>query len=324
MRIRHGWLVVMLAVSAVSACKKEGSESAAGAGAADKALSSDPVVAAGDDLSLLPSDSELVLGINVAQIQDSALWKQVAKAAMDNAMAQSNIGAVKEKCGFDPAASIKSVTVGMKGFAAQKPDGVIVIHGLDKAQSLACIDKMKTEIASNGTEITRDGDVTLAKSKEGETVAFQFVNSGTLIMVVGDKANAAGVKAVLSGGSKLKDSPAFVEMYSKVKTSDSLWFLLNGSVLAKAPGLETKPKGFAGSLNATDGLTLDARIKFESADVATKQAADLKTKSQMAVAMVDKIDFSSEGDTVKAAIVISNQKLQALVAQFGAMFGMHK
>jgi len=83
-----------------------------------------------------------------------------------------------------------------------------------------------------------------------------------------------------------------------------------------------KPKGVFGSLNVTDGLSLDTKIQVETADAATAVAADLKQKSQMAATMVDKLDVTSEGDLVKVSVVLSNQKLQALIAQFGAMFGL--
>ena len=88
---------VLIAVVALGlgagACKKK--EEAAKGGAADKmtekggevtkAAPSGGVIAGADDLSLLPADSEIVMGLNFAQLQQSALWKQFAPKLMEKA-----------------------------------------------------------------------------------------------------------------------------------------------------------------------------------------------------------------------------------------------
>src|SRR5882757_8033673 len=90
-RIRHGSPVVVavvvfgLALALFGACKKDdkksdpatGDKAGQKSGDVEKPMSGVAAMAMGaEDLSLLPLDSELVLGINVAQVQQSALWKQ--------------------------------------------------------------------------------------------------------------------------------------------------------------------------------------------------------------------------------------------------------
>ena len=94
-------------------------------------------VVAGDDLSLLPADSEMVLGLNFAQLQQSALWKQFAPKLMDKM--SKGLNDFKAACGFDPMEAVKSVTMGLKGVGNDQPDGAVVVHGLDKAKSMACL-----------------------------------------------------------------------------------------------------------------------------------------------------------------------------------------
>jgi hypothetical protein len=320
LRIHHGWLVAMLAVSALSlvtGCKKDEKSSATGVNAEKSGDSA----GAADDLSLLPVDSEVVVGINVAQIVQSPLYKQFVEPAR----AKRKLGAFDElmaKCGYDPTASLKTVSLGLKGFDAGAPDGVAVFRGVEKAKSLACLDKMKEEMAKEGAEVSKDGDVTLIKGKNGETTAVSFINDTTAIMVVGKNANAAGVKSVMAGDSALKSSPTFVAMHSKVKTGDSIWFLLNGKVLDKAAMIGARPKALFGSINATDGITVDTKMQLETAEAAAQMATSLKDKAQMGAAYVDKLDFGNDGDLVTISVVVSNQKLQALVTQFGAFLGL--
>src|SRR6185312_107351 len=180
-RIRSGWLAAIAAVGLVTgACKKNDDKTAhTGSGATtttttttsgDKAT---PVAVAGaDDLSLLPVDSEMVMGLNFAQLQTSALWKQFSPKLMEKAA--TGLAEFKVACGFDPLEAVKSVSMGLKGLGGAQPDGVIVVHGPEKAKVMACVGKAKEEAAKKGTDITVDGDVFIVKDKSGQPSAFTF------------------------------------------------------------------------------------------------------------------------------------------------------
>jgi hypothetical protein len=327
--IRRGWHVVALGLvlALAAACSKDEKKSAnpgdKTAEKGDKPGVASSGGAAVDDLTLLPLDSELVLGINFAQVQQSALWKQFVEPKLMSGEAQAKLAEFKAKCDFDPMASFKTVSVGLKGLGGTKPDGVIVAHGIDKAKALACFDKMKPEIEKENGQITKDGDVILGKGKNGDDFAMMFVNDNTGVMALGSQANAAGVKAAAAGTSTLKSSPQFVDMYGKVKTSDSLWFLLNGNskVFEKVAAMGIKPKAVFGSLNVTDGLSLDVRMRMESPDAASQLASMGKAQIQQAAKMFDQIDVNADGSDVKFTVVLSSQKLQGLITQFSGMFG---
>ncbi len=269
-----------------------------------------PIGSVGDELSLLPVDSEAVMGINFEP--------QMMKGDFPSKLAQ-----FKTKCGFDPMAAIKSLAIGMKGVGGDNPDGVVVVHGAGKKESLDCFEKMKDEAAKSGDEIKRDGDVVLVKSKKGETVAITFVNDTTAVAVVGPNANKDGVLKAAQGGSALKSSPAFVEMYGKINTQASLWMLVNGNakVFDKAAQMGVKPKAVFGSVNVTDGLSVDVRMRLESADQATQMANAFQGQLAAFKSMVDKLDVGNDGADVKVSVAMSQQKLEALVKNLGAMFG---
>ena len=323
--------VVALGLGA-GACKKKDENKAAGAdktaekagNAVTGAAPTGAVLAAADDLSLLPADSEMVLGLNIAQLQQSALWKQFSPKLMEKAGPE--LAKFKASCGFDPFEQIKSVSVGMKGLdGGKQPDGAVVIHGLEKAKSLACIEKMKAEAAKDGTEVTVDGDVILTKSKGGEATAWTFVGNDTLLGTMGTIGTKDGVLAAAKGGSALKTSATFVDMYSKINTKDSLWVLINGNAafMQKAQQAGVKPKAVFGSLNVTDGLTLDLRIRLASADEA-KQLVDMmkaQVNNPQVKQMFDKLDVTADGADAKIAVAMSNQKLQQLIGMVGGMMG---
>jgi hypothetical protein len=317
------------------ACKKDekkaepaATDKAADPKVAEKAEKTDtpavvPPNAGADDLGLLPVDSEAVMGINFAQLQSSALWKKFVEPQMMKGDFPSKLAQFKSKCGFDPMTAIKGISIGMKGVGGENPDGVVVVHGAGKKESLDCFAKMQDEASKSGDQITRDGDVVLVKSKKGETVAITFVNDTTAVAVVGPNASKDGVIKAAKGGSTLKSSPAFVEMYGKINTQASLWMLINGNakVFDKAAQMGVKPKAVFGSVNVTDGLSLDVRMRLESADQATQMANTFNGQLAAFKSMVDKMEVGNDGADVKVVVAMSQQKLEALVKNLGAMFG---
>ncbi len=334
-RITKSWMVAALALGiGAAACKKDDKKSdgtPAGSAVAPGDTPANPGVAAvqsmtkGDDLSLIPADSEVVMGLNFAQLQKSALWKKFVEPQLVKPDFQAKLAEFQTKCGFDPMASIQSLSLGMKNVGAkgnETPDGVVVVHGLDKAKTTSCLTSMRAEIEKDGTKLTEDGGV-YTFAKDNNSVGMAFVNDSTAVMVVGANGNAAGVKAATAGTSALKTSPAFVDMYSKIKTGDSLWLLANGNspMFDKAGSLGVKPKAVFGSVNVTDGLTLDLRIRLSTADEATNLASMVQGQAKQAAQMFDKFDVGTEKEDLKVSIALSTQKLEALVGQIMALTG---
>ena len=320
-RTRHAWPVITLALgltvlAVLGACKKEGS-SATG----DKSAEASGGAAGADDMSLLPADSEVVFGINFAQVQKSQLWKQFVEPKLATGEIQQKMNEFKARCNWDPMATVSSVAIGAKGLdGGGKPSFVMIGHGVDKSKALDCLDKSKDQIAKDGGEMTRDGDVVLIKDKNGDTGAMTFANNSTMVIAFGgERGNAAGVKALTSGAGALKTSPTFVDMYKKVKTSDSLWGVAGGKVLDKLP---VKATAAYGSLNVTDGLAVDLHVRFEKAEDATQATSMINSQTKQAAQFFDKAEFTADGTEMHGVVAMSNQKLQTMIQQFGPMLGI--
>jgi hypothetical protein len=313
-RTRTGWLVAVVALGlGAAACDKK--ENTAGGGK--------KVAAIGGDVNLLPADSEVILGLNFSQLQQSALWQQFSPALM--AKAASGLSDFKTACGFDPMVAIKSVSVGLKGLGGSNPDGIVVIHGPPKDKVTGCVEKAKVEAAKNGAEITVDGDVFLVKDERGRTSAWTYIGSDTLIGAIGPKASKATLLAAAKGDAGAGTSQTFVEMYSKINTKDSVWVLINGnaSFMAQAARAGVKPKAVFGSINVTDGLSVDMRIRLatpEEANSLVKLGKD-QTASPQIKQMVDKLDIVADGADVKFILAMSQQKLTQLMGLFGGAIG---
>lgn len=313
-RIRQRWSLVLLGLVlgvGFVACKKDSTS-----GSGDKSSEA----SSGGDLALLPADSEVVIGMNLGQMQQSALWKQFVEPKLATADAQQMMSEFKAKCGTDPMKMISSIAVGVRGLG-DKPSAVGVAHGLDKAKVLDCIEKTKADMAKDGGEVTRDGDVVLFKPDRGQPVAVQFTSDSTAVIVVGANANAAGVKAVLGGGASLKSSAAFLEMYKKVKTTDSIWGFASGKVMERIP-MGLKLTAAYGSINVTDSLTVDTRVRFDKPEDAAQAAEMANAQTKQATQYVDKAEATAEGNDLHVSVIISGQKLAQLIPMLGMFAAM--
>jgi len=279
-------------------------------------------VAPSDDLSLLPVDAEVVGGLDFQQLQTSALWKTFVAPMLSKGDVQKQMTEFKTTCGVDPMKVVTKIAFGLKGIGNANPDGVIVAHGVPKAKLVACFDKM-TKNKSMGNDITRDGDVLIVKQPGNSTVAFAFVDDSTALIVVGTQATTAGIKAVAKGTSALKTSAAFVDLHKKTNTNDTLWMIMNGNSKAfdQLGAMGIKPKAVYGSLNITKDLSLDLRVRFNSADEAKNLTTMMQTQMKAATAMFDKIAVSADGADMKVAIMLTDAKLKGLMKQFGGALG---
>lgn len=315
---RQRWVVAVLAISlgGTIACKKkeeaktdQGSGTTTAPGAAKK-----PDAVAQGDLGLIPVDSEAVLGVKWSQLQGSALWKQFIEPEMkkDEDFIKG-LEDFKTRCGFDPMTSVKNMSVGLKSLGGDTPEGIMVLHGLDKAKTMACADKWQTEAAEEKLTITKDGDVVTIVGSDGGA-GFTFISDNRMLVVIGGAVTPDAVRTAAKGGSTLSTSPAFVEMYGKINKDQSAWFLVNGNskIFEDAQELGLRPKAVFGSVNVTDSASADVRARLDSADQATQTVANFGGQVKAMAAMFDKLDFVADGADVKLSAAASSQKLQAL------------
>lgn len=326
---RQRWVVVVLAISlgAVACKKKEAAKTDPGSGsataqptdpgAAKQPDTAKPAAQAQGDLGLILVDAEIVMGVNWGQLQASALWKQFIEPEMKkDGEFVAGLEDFKQRCGFDPLATVKHMAVGMKN-VVDEPEGVMVLHGLDKGKVLACADKWQEEAAKEKLTVKKDGEIVTVTGEDG-SAGFTFLGDGRMLVVVAKAVTADAVKQAAQGGSTLATSAAFVDMYGKINKTDSAWFLVNGNskIFEEAQQLGLRPKAVFGSLNVTDGLAADVRARLESADLATQTVTNFQGQVQAMTSMVDKLDLAADGADVKLTAAASLEKLQNLSKMF--------
>ena len=288
-----------------------------------------------DDLAMLPADSELVLGVDVARVEKSALWKQIVAPALLDAPGLRDFEA---DCGFDPIASLASVTIGMKGMGKEHKDvsGAIVVHGFAKAKAFACITKRSAK-HSTETELTIDGDVMLVARDGVAHAAMTFLDDTTALIVIGPDASKDGIARIADkrGGTSAAAS-GYSDMIGEINTDDAVWLAVaDGSpMLAKAnrklaAHTPIQLHGLYGSIDFSDGLVINAGARTGSPAQVAKLVGDVQRQIDQLVARGDlanhfeQLDINADGGDVIISLAMTTGQLMAFAGNATAHVAEH-
>ena len=271
--------------------------------------------ALGDPVGFLPSDSELVLSIDGDQLRKSPLWT-IADQRI-RAAGGTSFSTFTGTCGFDPIASIRGVTVGLRGLKNAKPDGVIVVTGLSRAKLTECLERAG---ATASAQLTVDhGFYTIRTSTTDPTaMTFTFVDDGTAVILLAPSADRAALEKVLASGVPLRRSPTFTQLLAQIDTSASVWGIANGksSIFDITQGNQ-KPSAIWGSIHLDTGASVSMRIRFNDAAVAQQLATQAQTQMSGAQMFFDRLDINADGPELVVEAAMSESKLASLMSLLG-------
>ncbi len=311
MLVRRSFVVAIAAVSLwAAACKKdEGGGNAATKGA----------------LQLMPKDADMVLGVDFGKIRPSELLKKYEPQLMT--LAGSNLAKFKEICGWDPIPKLSTATIAVRGDKSdQEMTGLVV--GFKKDEVLDCLKKAAEKAKADGkpAELKVDGDyVELVGAKE--PISFMFVGDGILIARRKGNEGTAG-RDVLTALTKQAEadsvlgSSGFMDVYGKTKTSDALWFVVNGAA-APMQQMPIKVNVAFGSIDVSDGIAIDSTGRMASADDAEKAGAKVKEGLDQVKAFGLLKDASSEvsGTDVHVKMEMTQAQIDQLAGMAKSMLG---
>jgi hypothetical protein len=271
-----------------------------------------------DPLGFLPLDAEVVMGLDVDSVRTSPLWPVLAPRI--TAAAGAHLAAFQQMCGFDPMATVHRIRFGLKNLKLEKPEGVIVISGLDRPALMSCLGK-----ASNGAALIEGDYVTFDAAKTGgPQAAFAFVDASTVVVSLGPTANKAQLKTVLASGAQLRTSPAFTDLLAKTDVEASLWGMMNSNSSMfdqLAAGIGSKPTAAFGSVRLGMGMVMNMHIRFDSPAAAQQLSGMANSQIGMARGFVTKVDVTTEASDVVVAVGMDDQQLNALLMMIAPQLG---
>jgi hypothetical protein len=301
----------------LAACGKK--DEGKGAGGAGGASSVD-----NKDLDTIPVESDVVLSVDLAQAQQSALFREQVQPMMTRSGdLQKVTELLKTKCNLDPMTAATRLTAGIKLLDGRNAEVVAVLHGIEKSKAMPCLDQLKAELAAEKVEVTTDGDVVMLKGG-GADLAFTFTGDKTAVVVLGPKANKAGVLEAAAGKSPLRTSKAFTEMYSRIQTSHTAWALVRGDadlVRKNLDRLSVRADAIYGSAKVTDGLELHGQIRVQTEEQATNLRDLIRNQSKLFETMAEKLEIEADKTDVRTTVVFTQAQVKSLVGLVRTLTG---
>lgn len=271
-----------------------------------------------DPFGFLPVDSEMVLGLDADAVRRSSLWPLIH--AKLSGVGGPQLTGFAQLCGFDPITSVHAVSLGMKHIGEPHPDGVIVVHGLDRQLLMGCVSKIPP---NNAKGISIEDGIVSVPGKDGDNVAFAFVDASSLVAVVGADADKTKLRAVLKAGAPLRSSPTFTDLAAHTDVDSALWAIMNGNskVFDQMASIGAKPKAVFGSLVLQAGLGMNVHLRLDSAAQAQQLQQMAIGQVGMVKSFVDKLDITAADADVVFDVAISDQQLTNLLQMAGVSTG---
>ena len=318
--------VTVLALAA-SGCEKK-NEGAAGAGAAgEKGAGAAAAVPSKTGFAVFPADSTAIIGVNVASARSSGLWNKY-KGQIEQAVG-SELAELRTACGIDPIAQAQTIIIGGK---PQSNELVVVVKGFERSSLKSCGEKMA---AKEGEKLTITDEGNLSKYEmDGETVWAAWLDDTTV--VIAPEQDKAYVEARAAGTAGLTESAAVMSLLKSVDTSAAIYVVGDASAAGPASAMVPGAQGMYASVRFTDGLALDAGVRFDTAEnakntttMATTQLAQVKGQlpppfstlaDKAVIKQVDK-DLVVQLSLSGAELEQVGQALQGMGSMLGGMGG---
>jgi hypothetical protein len=273
-----------------------------------------PIVAAPaqvDVLAHLPADTTAVVAVDVARLRKTPLWSKY-KGKLETA-AGPVFADLKTKCGFDPVEAITMVVAGTK--TTLEDDAVIVVRGLDKAKTTACVLKQAVPY----TTATADGEVITLHHQSGRMNMFTFVNDHTLVLRSSNSPTKELLRAATSAGSPLRDTTDFMADFNRVPPEAAGWFVVTGrsKLTDQLAAIGEKPLGIVASVKIGDAIVIDGRVRMSKPETA-KSAANILGGALASFAM---FGTATAKDAANDVVIALNLRPEILDVMLGTSSG---
>jgi hypothetical protein len=255
------------------------------------------------DPKTLPSDTELMVTINVKQILSSPLFKanQAAvtqgKKALEDQYGDHPAMQFIKKAGFDPFKDLDSLTITTNG--GKDPSAIIIEGKFNATKFAAAVDEMAKEYPNSLAINKQAGQVFYEITPPGEQPLYATLINNKTLIAAADKQALTGAIARLEGTKKATFKQEFATLLSTTNAKQSLSFVATGTALAKLSQNPNIPNGKAAgsTLSDVEGLavavTVNKDIDFQvgliakDMETARKKAKDWNSMVPIIQALVD-------------------------------------
>jgi len=215
-----------------------------------------------DPLALLPPQSELVLRVDVTALRRSSLFAKYESQIL------GFVAPAFAECGYN---AISDITTFTAGFAMVKEVdlAVIVVRGIDRAKTLACLKSSKVKAR---TPVTFDGEFVSVTDKSGHVRVLTFADDRTLVIDDSTTASPESLRAALQIGAPLHSNAVFTALDKKLAKGAAVSAVImpTSELVKKLTGVDVLSA--YGTLDVDDGIRARISIHTSSAEAANALA----------------------------------------------------
>lgn len=253
-----------VALFAASGCEKKKEDGAGGAAGGKGPAGAQAAVPAKTGFAVFPGDSQFVFGINLASARSSGLWAKY-KDKVEQGVAEE-FAELKAACGIDPIGQVQTIIAAGKAGSGGEPDAVVVMKGLQRGTLKTCGEKMA---AKEGKKLTVTEEGNLANYVvDDKSIWAAWLDDNTV--VIAPEKDKAYVSARAAGEGGLAEGSPVMALLKSVDTSAAIYFAADTAMMGPQAAMLQGAKGIFGSLKLTDGLAIDAGLRFDTPDNAKK------------------------------------------------------
>ena len=329
--IAIGTAALALALAGCEKKKEEGTGGEAAGGSAESggsasapgAKASPAAVAAtmgAKGFAVFPADSGMLVGINFQSVRKSGLWSKY-KGMVEKQIA-GEMAEFKEACGIDPLTQLESAIVAAN---PSTDSAVVVVKGINRSALTECGKKL-AEADGKKIEVTDEGNLSNYKV-DGESIWVAWIDDKTMVMA--PEKDKDYLAARVAGTDGLADGSKLMAMLKSVDTGASVYIV--GDVAAMGPGAAAMPgaEGMFASIKLTDGLAVDAGLRFGSAEGA-KGMTDMANQQMKAMKgslpppfqkLIDKASIKTVDKDMVVQISLSGSELEEVGKAAEGMMG---
>lgn len=290
-----------------------------------------PVHAAEAD-KYLPSDTQVVVAVNVHHLLESPLVKKYGLEKLKEGLQKDEAKEFMRRTGLDPMKDVTRFLVAGNPSATQHDRVLVIVHGkFDIAKIETTVDEELKKKPTEDVQITKEGDVRLYKiknkdKKPGQPEHFYaaFAAPDTLLVSPEKSYVTDGLAASKTEAKLGKDFQAVLE---KADAKKVVWVagLITDDVkkgMANFPltaNIATKLESFTGNVGVTDGVQVDLHVYATDEKAANDFSKLLEAAkgfipqdNDMVKELVDGLKINNEKSTVTISAKVSGDLIEKL------------
>ncbi len=225
------------------------------------------------DPKTLPSDTELLVTINVKQILNSPLVKanQAAvnqgKKALEDQYGDHPAMQLIKKAGFDPFKDMDSFTITTNG--GKDPSAIIVEGKFNPTKFPAAVEDLAKDNPNTLSITKQGGQVFYEITPAGEKALYATLINNKTLIAAADKEALNGAIARLEGTKKTTFKREFATLLSTTNAKQSFSFVATGAAMTKLMENPNIPNGSAAGAAFADvdgiaaSFTIGKNIDFQ-------------------------------------------------------------